>query len=169
MTTQKQTQANRVNAKLGGVKTDEGKVKVRFNAMKHGVWGRLISEYEGDIYESLFDELIDELKPVGVIEQIIVERIAVAYLRLYRIAKAENEFMQETVNPKFISGDIMARAFSPTKEDGYDSLVPAHAVETMFMTYARYETTIENRIYRALQEFRSVRNGFVLQNGGAND
>ena len=34
-TSQKQIEANRENAKLGGVKTEEGKAVSRYNAIKH--------------------------------------------------------------------------------------------------------------------------------------
>ena len=34
---QKQLEANRENAKLGGVKTEEGKAVSRYNAVKHGL------------------------------------------------------------------------------------------------------------------------------------
>ncbi len=34
---QKQLEANRQNAKLGGVKTEEGKAVSKYNALKHGI------------------------------------------------------------------------------------------------------------------------------------
>ena len=34
---QKQLEANRENAKLGGVKTEEGKAVSKYNAIKHGL------------------------------------------------------------------------------------------------------------------------------------
>jgi len=37
MTTQQQIEANRQNAKLGGVKTEEGKEISKYNALKHGL------------------------------------------------------------------------------------------------------------------------------------
>jgi len=36
-TSQKQLEANRQNAKLGGVKTEEGKAVSKYNALKHGL------------------------------------------------------------------------------------------------------------------------------------
>ena len=41
---QKQLEANRENAKLGGVKTDEGKAVSRYNAIKHGLHERMLGK-----------------------------------------------------------------------------------------------------------------------------
>jgi hypothetical protein len=159
MISKKQLLANQNNAQLGGVKTDEGKIKVRFNALKHGIWGTLISEYESDIYQDLLTDLMDELRPQGIIQNMMVERIAVAYLRMYRLAKAENEFIQATLNPS--SPEITLKF----NDDGYDSRIDKQAVSAMLDVYSRYETTIENHFYRALKELQSYKNGFVLQKG----
>lgn len=159
MISKKQLLANQSNAQLGGVKTDDGKQKIRFNALKHGIWGKLISEYESDLYQDLLADLIDELQPKGIIQNMMVERIAVAYLRMYRLAKAENEFIQSTLNPS--NPDISLKF----NDDGYDPKIDKQAVNAMFDIYARYETTIENHFYRALKELQSYKNGFVLQEG----
>jgi hypothetical protein len=160
MISKKQLLANQSNAQLGGVKTDEGKQKIRFNALKHGIWGKLISEYESDIYQDLLADLIDELQPKGIIQNMMVERIAVAYLRLYRLAKAEKEYIVETLHPS----EVKIYLDWDTK-DGYSSLVGHEVVEIMFSTFSRYETSIENRFYRAIKELRDLKNGFVLQEG----
>lgn len=157
MISKKQLLANQSNAQLGGVKTDEGKQKIRFNALKHGIWGKLISEYESDLYQDLLVDLLDELEPKGIIQNMMVERIAVAYLRMYRLAKAENEFIKATLNPS--SPEITLKF----NDDGYDPKIDRQAMSSMFEIYARYETTIENHFYRALKELRDYKNGFVLQ------
>jgi len=164
MTTQNQIISNQENAKLGGVKTNEGKLMVRFNALKHGVWGELITEYESEMYQGLLSDLMAELQPNGMIEQVLVERIAVAYLRLKRLAKAEHEFVKATIHPlEQEIGPIFKNA------DGYKPSIDKQAVESMFSIYSRYETSIENKMYRAIRELREVKTGFVLQNGGVND
>ena len=157
MISNKQLLANQSNAKLGGVKTEEGKGKVRFNALKHGVWGKLISEYEADLYQDLLTDLVAEIQPQGVIQNMIVERIAVAYLRMHRLAKAENECIRATISPS--NPDISIKF----NNDGYDPIVGNQAISVMLDTYARYETSIENQFFRALKELRNHKNGFVLQ------
>lgn len=83
----KQLAANRENGKLGGVKTERGKSIVRFNARKHGILSNLISDYEKGIYDHYLDQLFEELQPATSLEEILVERIALYYLRLYRSGK----------------------------------------------------------------------------------
>ena len=51
--TQKQLEANKENAKLGGVKTEAGKAVSRLNAVKHGLRAVLISDYEKELFKSL--------------------------------------------------------------------------------------------------------------------
>lgn len=114
---------------------------------------------KSDLYQDLLIDLIDELQPKGIIQSMMVERIAVAYLRMYRLAKAENEFIQATLNP--LNPDVLLKF----NDNGYDPRIDRQAVNTMFDTYARYETTIENHFYRALKELRGFKNGFVLQKG----
>jgi len=49
---QEQLEANRQNAKLGGVKTEEGKAVSRYNAIKHGLLSKevlLADETEADL------------------------------------------------------------------------------------------------------------------------
>jgi MOSC domain-containing protein YiiM len=91
---EKQLEANRQNAQLGGVKSEEGKQIVRFNARKHGILGNLVATYEKDFYNNYLEQLFDELQPASFIENILVERIALYYLKLYRLTKAEAEFMR---------------------------------------------------------------------------
>jgi hypothetical protein len=45
MLSDKQLEANRKNASLGGVKTPEGKEIAKLNSQKHGIFSETISEY----------------------------------------------------------------------------------------------------------------------------
>jgi len=63
---EKQLKANKKNAQKGGVKTPEGKAIVKYNALKHGL-----------------------LTPTGTLEEMLVEKVAVAYRRLSRAYRYE--------------------------------------------------------------------------------
>jgi len=96
MATQKQINANRRNAqKSTGPRTPEGKARVRFNALKHGMLAKSIILPGKENFESreefdfLLQSLFDDLQPVGMIEQTLVEKVAVAYWRLQRALRAE--------------------------------------------------------------------------------
>jgi hypothetical protein len=90
---QKQLEANRKNAKKGGVKT--GKAVIKYNALKHGLLAKetVITAGEGaedpEEFNSLLEDLKKQLAPVGCIEEILVEKVAVAYWRLRRAYRFE--------------------------------------------------------------------------------
>ena len=149
----KQLEANRLNATKGGVKTDEGKNVVRFNARKHGILGSLVAEYEGDFYNNYLDQLFDEFQPVSIIENILVERIALHYLKLFRLAKAETEFMKSCLHPTKIFGDSLF----DVDEQGYVPTIKQEQMQQLVEIYCRYETATENRLYRAIKELKEYR------------
>ena len=87
-----QTKANQNNAKQStGPITKEGKKVVASNAIKHGLFSKeliLKTENEAD-FQLLLGELQSELKPVGALEQSLVERIAVTLWRQRRLVRSE--------------------------------------------------------------------------------
>ena len=95
-TSPKQLEANRRNAQRStGPRTPAGKARVKFNALKHGLLAKSVilpirsrSEKRSH-FDALLAQLIDELKPVGILEDMLVEKIAVSYWRLRRALRAE--------------------------------------------------------------------------------
>ena len=87
---QKQLEANKANAQKGGVKTEEGKQIVKYNALKHGLLAKevVITIGEGaedpEEFSRLLVDLQEQLNPVGTLEEMLVEKIAAAYWRLRR-------------------------------------------------------------------------------------
>ena len=92
---EKQLQANRENARKGGVKTAEGKAIVKYNALKHGLLAKeaVITVGDGaenpEEFNALLADLKAQLSPEGVLEEMLVEKVAVAYWRLRRACKYE--------------------------------------------------------------------------------
>ncbi len=87
---------NRRNAAHStGPRTSDGKARSRWNALKHGILCREMLIPHGEGKESryklqrLISALRDDLKPVGVLEEIMVEKIAGCYWRLRRVMRAE--------------------------------------------------------------------------------
>ena len=95
MATDKQVRANRENAKKGGPKTQHGKEIVRRNALQHGILSAamFIDKGEGKEdaaeLEALQKRLIEELAPIGIIEEMLTDRILSSYWRLRRVLWAE--------------------------------------------------------------------------------
>ena len=91
----KQLKANRQNAKKGGVKTEEGKAIVKYNAIKHGILAKevVITVGEGaesqEEFDTLSNSLNDYFNPVGTLEQMLVEKIIVSQWRLRRAYRYE--------------------------------------------------------------------------------
>ncbi len=143
-----QIRANRENAKLGGVKTSEGKAVSRYNAQKHAILRETSSDYEKIDVESLYNDLAEDIKPEGRLQEIIVETIASNTIRLQRISKAEAEAIKES-----ISDSKHELKFSG--EDYIPNLSPL-TVRKLDL-YSRYQTATENRIYRALFVLRQLK------------
>jgi hypothetical protein len=94
---ERKIQANRRNAiRSTGPKTERGKSTVARNAIKHGVLAREVVITAGDGEESLeeFNDLVQQLceyyKPVGVLEESLVQTIATCWWRKARAIRAEN-------------------------------------------------------------------------------
>ncbi len=71
---QKQLEANKANSQKGGVKTEEGKQIVKYNALKHGLLAKevVITIGEGaedpEEFSRLLVDLQEQLNPVGTLE-----------------------------------------------------------------------------------------------------
>ncbi|MCP4570635.1 MAG: hypothetical protein GY841_23870 [FCB group bacterium] len=104
MATKKQIEANQKNAlKSTGPKTPGGKAIVGRNAVKHGLYskevvlkGGLIGENANE-FEELLQGLIADLRPVGTMETILVEKIAASSWRFKRLFRAECGSIQTNI------------------------------------------------------------------------
>jgi len=127
---QKQLEANRENAKLGGVKTEEGKAVSRYNAIKHGLLSKEVL-LDGEDEEALLElekRLRSELKPATETELFLADRIAANMWRLKRaLGMEEGEVISS-------SGGLV---YDPDK-------------------YFRYEIMLERSIYKALHELQRI-------------
>lgn len=88
--------ANRRNGqKSKGPKTEEGKSRSRWNALKHGVLSQrlpVLHEHDSQTYTLLLENLRRDLNPGNALEEILVEKIAMAYWRLHIAYGYEAEF-----------------------------------------------------------------------------
>lgn len=164
---QKQLEANRENAKLGGVKTNEGKARSKYNAVKHGLLSVevLIQNEDEEKLIELGKRLRDTLKPVGEIEMIFTDRIIGNVWRLKRLLRIESTTMEWRKKERFKNSLI----FPPLGFSGNDSKERAEKEALTAMITSediekvnKYEISIERSIYKALHELQrlqSMRNG----------
>ena len=146
---QKQLEANRENAKLGGVKTEEGKAVSRYNAIKHGLLSKevlLQGEDESALIE-IGKRLRSELEPQSELELVLVDRITANIWRLRRVMQIETQMIEDYKKDEFSSRkDNLGRAFNKydaVHNDTYSKLI-------------RYESSIERGVYKALHELQRL-------------
>jgi hypothetical protein len=74
----------------------------KWNALKHGILSRSVVVQNGDpeetqkAFDFLHSSLRDDLKPESVLEEILVEKIAVCYWRLRRVLRSEAGEIEES-------------------------------------------------------------------------
>jgi len=148
---EKQLEANRQNAKLGGVKTEEGKAISRYNAIKHGLLSIevLLDGEDEKILIEVGQRLRMELEPKTELELVLVDRITANVWRLKRVLRIERDIIEKEFcddnfgNYKGKGSLGEALSFSHTNNDTYGKLI-------------RYETSIERGIYKALHELQRI-------------
>jgi len=115
---QKQLEANRKNALEGGVKTPEGKAIAKYNALKHGLLAKEVVVTVGEGAEdpaefaALSQELMGQFQPQGALEEMLVEKIVVAYWRLRRACRYEVGLIRQELDA------ATDRFYNKTKWDG---------------------------------------------------
>jgi len=89
-------EASRKNAlQSTGPKTLQGKSVVKWNAVKHGLLSKEVVILAGEgkenktEFRNLTSQLWQDLQPVGVLEEMLVEKIAICYWRLRRVLRCE--------------------------------------------------------------------------------
>ncbi|HWR84318.1 MAG TPA: hypothetical protein VN285_13555, partial [Candidatus Deferrimicrobium sp.] len=144
---EKQLAANRRSRLLVGTtgpKTPEGKARVKWNALKHGLLAGSVvipSRHGSESrhqFKHLLTQLHDELNPVGMLEEMLVEKIAVAYWRLRRALRAETRQICDNIN------DFRRYHYQPHPG--------TLALPSTGDTYkiVRYESAIERQLHRAI-------------------
>ena len=158
-TSPKQLEANRRNAQRStGPRTPAGKARVKFNALKHGLLAKSVilpirsrSEKRSH-FDALLAQLIDELKPVGILEDMLVEKIAVSYWRLRRALRAE-------------AGEICdnIRNFRRYPYDA-DPATLALPSSRNTLKIVRYQNAIERQLHRAITALKRLQEHRCLSN-----
>ena len=93
MTSAKQLQANRNNARLStGPKTEQGRSRSRMNALRHGLTGQVTTMTDEDraAHDQFSQALIKSLAPEGAMETQLAQRIATDSWRLNRASAIED-------------------------------------------------------------------------------
>lgn len=161
MTTDKQIHANMENAKLGGVKTEEGKAISKLNALKHGLLsGEVLLKGESEQNLVKLSERIKmSLQPVGELELLLTDRIITNFWRLRRVMEVEKAAMEW--EKYYVGVDLNLDFGYPKDEKLEETQRDRKQIRNMIANnnteqLLRYETTIERSIYRALHELQRL-------------
>lgn len=167
MTSERRIAANRQNAlKSTGPKTARGKAIAKMNALKHGLLSSQVliaGEKARDLAE-LGQLLRAELRPAGMLEQILVDRIVAGVWRLRRCLRLEAQVVEHeeaSVKPfweNFVTGATTRR--TPAEMRGLRALSVTEEGERL-ERMMRYESAIERQIYKALAELEKLRQPLV--------
>jgi hypothetical protein len=147
MTSEKQIKANQQNArKSTGPRTQEGKDRASNNSVKHGLLSQdvLIRGEDGAALQELSERLREELKPVGELEDMLLDRIVAAHWRLRRLGRVE--------------ADIFTNLGRASDNLGGAFMLDSHHANA-FPKLSRYETPIERSLYKALHELQRLQAG----------
>ena len=132
----RQSEANRRNAlRSTGPRTAAGKAVVRENALKHGFLSRhLIIEGESaEDFQQLLDELMAEYRHVGVVEYGSWEELVAQLLKLF-------DELIERQRIREMCLLVVESQSPPTQTD----------------LLTRYQTTLNNDLYKALKALREA-------------
>jgi hypothetical protein len=95
--TRKQIEANKRNAKHStGPRTADGKTRVASNALKHGLSAKqivVVDERAGD-FQAFRLGLLNDLNPIGALEEVLSENIIAGQWRLRRVPVLEAAVFQ---------------------------------------------------------------------------
>lgn len=145
--------ANRLNAqKSTGPKTAAGKAKVGRNNFRHGLLTQhllAIGENAADL-EALHDQLFEQLKPEGILEEFLVEKIIDSIWRGRRVTMAD----RMTTEARDYTGKMrpMDKVFAPKADN--------------FAAVLRYQSAMERSMYRSLHELQRLQ---AIRSGGSVD
>ncbi|MHC4481575.1 MAG: hypothetical protein ACYS8K_06770 [Planctomycetota bacterium] len=144
MTLSRQQIACRRNGSLGGPKTEEGKGVCRHNARKHGIWVSALSHLDKGDLRKLHEWFAAEMQPEGPVEETLVERIALTYLRMVRCARAEAAYHCAAWRRRS-PGRLSAILHIPT------DLRPRQ-FEKIALLINRYDSSLSNQFLKLLHE-----------------
>src|SRR4029450_10419320 len=134
----------------GGPRTEEGKARTRFNAVKHGLRSKsaLLPGENPEEYYELKTRMLAEWKPQGTTEEFQVDQMLQNQWRLRRIANMEQDLFEESFASSFGS------------EEEFDAnttgALTAALADNRLALLIRYENSARRAYHKALAELRSL-------------
>ena len=136
----------------------------RFNALKHGMLAVGITELDDCGYQELVRHMKSSFQPEGPLENFLCERMAFCMVRIKRALRLEAEFITSELHPPItkvegghLNGDSeFLYGTTIVLDPGLPARLPSSAVDTLVGKFQRYETSIENKLYRSMHELERL-------------
>jgi hypothetical protein len=137
----------------------ENTTSTRFNATKHGLLAVGLTELDDPIE---YRNTLSRLKKAYFAESetFLLKHIALTMIRLGRNARLEAECITDILNPP-IYGEVQDVLGIPLfkhslLDRGLPARVSSEKFEPIVRTFQRYETALENKLFRAMHRSRAV-------------
>lgn len=174
-TSSKKIIANRSNGQKSHGPADT--TRTRFNATKHGLLSAGVTELDdAEGYKTQLRRMMEEKKPVGVIEKFLVESATLDMVKWRRARRMEAEYITEVLNPPTLGpeplGDLGNLLQAKVLDPGLPASVDAESAQRLVNTFPRYESAIASRFFRTLHELerlQRIRGGEVVPTPAALD
>jgi hypothetical protein len=141
-------------------------ISTRFNAVQHGLLSEGVTELDSpETFPAICAKLEAELNPVGEIESFLTRRIALGMVRLRRVTLLEAEFLTAQLNPAITETTLcgvnkVLAEMDADKTEVLDPGIPARltadTVDSLANSFQRYETAIENKLFRAMNQLERL-------------
>jgi hypothetical protein len=146
--------SNRLNSQSSTGPHDTN--STRLNAVKHGLLAKGITDLDdSEAYESLVERLAEAYRPVGDLEEFFVERIAFHMIRLQRAGRLEAEYINGEINSS-VNRLGLEGPFDPVVVTPGSAIVGALSTINLVSGFQRYETAIESKLYRAINQLERL-------------
>jgi hypothetical protein len=103
--------------RAGGPRTSKGKERSKHNALKHGLFSKavLLKDEPRAEFDYLLSELCNDLQPVGMLEVVLVDKLAAVLWRYRRMLIAEGQQLEKgrevsrLIEPDMMQMDLLLR------------------------------------------------------------
>jgi len=160
VTTPRKREANRRNARRStGPRTPEGKAAVALNAIKHGFCARtvVIPGEDAGKYAVLRAGLRADFRPRGMLEEVLVERLAAGAWRLRRAGTLEAAMFEQEMYDEAVRRGRNPRAHKDSPPPLFGRYAFWVFRDRDVEALARHEQRLEKAFFRTLDELRKAR------------
>lgn len=158
LTSDKKRKANQVNSQKS--KGPKNTTSTRYNAVKHGLLAKGVTSLDDvRVYKRLLSGLRDQLRPVGLVEEFLVEAAAIEMTRVRRARLLEAEYVTSVLNPPVTEPaemDMSALEEPKVLDPGLPAAIDSESALCLVNTFQRYESVLVQRVHKTLHELERI-------------